>query len=509
LTERGGGEVFRVDIKNCFKIIFFSILLFCFLGMYGKINKLVAGRCEAGFFSDFISVLSYLNWHEKTRIPLVIYWDSQSPYYQPKGYNGSKNVWEYYFEPVSKFSYKPGDIIVRHGSGPDNCYKVESFTKGISRDGDYRKWINSLINKYIKIKPSIQKKINSFYHENMKGKFTIGVHYRGHDHRIEADYPKLPAFITLANNYVKQFPNAQFLIATDEYYGLEEFKNKLKAKIIYYDCFRSKSSIQIHSQNKGAKVGEEVLIEAQLLSKCNLFIHGLSNVSSAALFFNPNLKHVELGTTKKHWLGWAPLAFIIKHLPKDPIIIEIGALYGHYTTFFSYHWERGKIYAFEPNPCACQELERLTRERPNVICSKCALSEKSGTAFLYLAGWQSSLLRPTELLKERYFNFDKANSLNQKILVKSVILDEWAESNNIRNVDLLWLDASGSELKILRGAQDTLKKVKMIFLYNVYNEKLWEECSSYKELKNWLSVKGFTEVWSKMSPYDGKALFIK
>jgi hypothetical protein len=44
------------------------------------------------------------------------------------------------------------------------------------------------------------------------------------------------------------------------------------------------------------------LIEVLLLSKCDLFLHTCSNVSSAVLLFNPELKHLlfESGCTEPY-----------------------------------------------------------------------------------------------------------------------------------------------------------------------------------------------------------------
>ena len=98
-------------------------------------------------------------------------------------------------------------------------------------------------------------------------------------------------FFKLANKY----KGYQFLIATDEERLLNEAIKKIKSKVIYYKCYRSPDKMPIHckSPNK-AQVGEDVLIEAMLLSKCSKLIHSISNVSTAALFFNPELKHILL-----------------------------------------------------------------------------------------------------------------------------------------------------------------------------------------------------------------------
>ncbi|MDR3550762.1 MAG: hypothetical protein P4L31_05070, partial [Candidatus Babeliales bacterium] len=55
----------------------------------------------AGFFSAFLGALNQLDWCQRTKKTPVVYWDDRSLYYDSKGFNGSRNVWEYYFKPVS------------------------------------------------------------------------------------------------------------------------------------------------------------------------------------------------------------------------------------------------------------------------------------------------------------------------------------------------------------------------------------------------------------------------
>ncbi|MDR3550121.1 MAG: hypothetical protein P4L31_01810, partial [Candidatus Babeliales bacterium] len=64
-------------------------------------------------------------------------------------------------------------------------------------------------------------------------------------------------------------------------------------KIIYYDCFRSDNGNPLHFRKPSpGQLGQDVLIEALLLSRCNALVHTYSNVSTGALYFNPTAKHV-------------------------------------------------------------------------------------------------------------------------------------------------------------------------------------------------------------------------
>ena len=173
----------------------------------------------------------------------------------------------------------------------------------------YRRKINAIIQKYIRIKPTITEKVDTFYEEHMAGKVTIGIHIRGTDKFLETKVINFEHVCERANWIAEKYPECQFLVATDEQRLLDEAKKLLNGKVIHYEAYRSLDGLPIHngtilkngkgikkgrvnkpshSYNK-AKMGEEVIIETLLLSRCNEFVHMRSNVSTAVLFFNPEL----------------------------------------------------------------------------------------------------------------------------------------------------------------------------------------------------------------------------
>jgi hypothetical protein len=257
-----------------------------------------------GLFALFLTVLNHLQWCEKNKKVPVVYWDTSCLYHIPKGYNGSLNVWEYYFEPLSLLSYKSGDTVYKtFFGGPDGS---EGTTTGFSLpfsclDAVKKKLeIHKLVQKYIKIKHPIKKKIDRFFKENIAGKKTIGIHVRGTDKFRETTIVPLSLILQEANKY----QGYQFLVATDEEAILEQAKKVLKGKVIYYPAERSKDGKPLHfKQDKNnALRGEEVLIEVQLLARCDKVIHTCSNVSFAVHLFNPYLESILFHPSKEKYL---------------------------------------------------------------------------------------------------------------------------------------------------------------------------------------------------------------
>lgn len=294
-------------------------------------NKILIEKCNQwGFFSSFLQVLDNLRWCEQNNHQPIIQWGSDSQYYIPGGYNGSLNVWEYYFEPITiKITSK--DIIKENHNNfllkeiPQNFGYRNIKTSGLRVKPDWnivndfwRKEANRIISKYIKIKPSITSKINKFYKNNLSQNYTkVAVHLRGgrgakelyHKDNIRLEYYKDYIGEWLEKNNINDYC---IFVASDSNEAIEFMKKNFK-NVKFYPCHRTNNyyiegkpyhEVQEVGWNpkgkqfmpeKRAVIGEEALIESQLLSKCDIMFHHDSLLAIGAANFNPNLKlkHVE------------------------------------------------------------------------------------------------------------------------------------------------------------------------------------------------------------------------
>ncbi len=253
----------------------------------------------------------------------------KSLYFSDTGYNNSLNVWEYYFEPVGsslveQFEHKVSDIFqvgfhdldINSLNEKFLIYNLHSYTplttwlyfrvdpeaeslnpseKSMFRI--HRSRVNKYVEKYAKPRKEIEDKISSFKEKYFKGK-VVGVHVRGTDKGSESKIGQRP-YVTV-NNYLdvledtmKNFPDASIFVASDNNEAIAKIFKKFKNnKVIVYNCTRMKtydSIIPVHlSSQSGPKAGEEALIDCLLLSGCDHIICTDSNLSAAALYFNPN-----------------------------------------------------------------------------------------------------------------------------------------------------------------------------------------------------------------------------
>lgn len=299
-------------------------------GAFTANAKYVRGCKGWGFFAEFLWVVNHLHYCVTHRRAPVIYWGSPFAYYTPHGYNGNTNCWEYYFEPVSTESYVPGDALETndfyaddsnfstlwdyqqyvnnfHLLQDDDLIKVRLSNFHYPNNGGYpvgqhlyskkfRKYVKTLIlDTYVRIKKPIQTVIDTFYSDNMQGKRTIGLHLRGKFLWNESPCVETGLFLDYVN---KQFADGktQFFVSTDQRNLLETAIKTLKGKVIYYESQRfehSTAPVAGHAKLHPI-LGENVLIETVLLSKCDHIVHSLSNVSTAALYFNPETEHTLL-----------------------------------------------------------------------------------------------------------------------------------------------------------------------------------------------------------------------
>lgn len=319
-----------------------AILICCILFnifTYSSEQICVRGNTYYGLFVELFWAMNHLYYCSVTNQIPVIYWDHEFAYYDKNGYNGGTNCWEYYFEPVSKgYSYNPNekgriDFYYKETNGfcafcwysqyvsnkaslltieeqkafkpildHEQIYLSNHFAKQTDnkdfpiKNHPYSKYFRYLIkelllNEYVKIKPSILAKADAFHLLNMQAKKTIGIHLRG---SFVTNYEVLDVpysyIFEEANKHAGE--GVQFLVATDQEPLLEEAKKHLKGPVIFYNCERFEKTTSPHPDAKATpKMGEDVLIEMLLLSKCDHLVHTLSNVSTAALYFNPELEH--------------------------------------------------------------------------------------------------------------------------------------------------------------------------------------------------------------------------
>lgn len=269
-----------------------SIILILFISVHLISADLHVMGCHgAGFFSNFLKVISHLHYCELTNKTPFVYWGNDSYYYDTNGWNNEKNnVWEYYFEQLSEGTNWQNYPIDGNYQAPDGFIILNAPNFRPEMSSLHRILGRQLIEKYIRLKPQVELKVQTFIKQNLENKYTIAIHFRGTDKWNEVRPVNFYHVIDLANRKAQEHIGAQFFVASDQQSFIEFAQQNLRGKVLFYDAFRARDHHAIHHRKPSmAEIGEQGLIDMILLANCNFLIRTPSNLSSTSLLWNPNL----------------------------------------------------------------------------------------------------------------------------------------------------------------------------------------------------------------------------
>ncbi|MFH1876787.1 MAG: FkbM family methyltransferase [Candidatus Omnitrophota bacterium] len=206
--------------------------------------------------------------------------------------------------------------------------------------------------------------------------------------------------------------------------------------------------------------------------------------------------------------GIIPKSFINQFIPDNSIIVEGGANRGYDTIEMSILLPNATIHAFEPVPELFAQLEKNTGQYKNIICYPVALSDVTGKMKMYISEGggndSSSLLKPREHLIDH-----PAIAFKTALEVPTITLDDWAQNNEIKKVDFLWLDIQGYEFAVLKASPALLANVAAIYT-EVSLKETYEGVLLYPEFRQWLISRGFMVKREELPWHDmGNVLFVR
>lgn len=172
------------------------------------------------------------------------------------------------------------------------------------------------------------------------------------------------------------------------------------------------------------------------------------------------------GTYENH----GELAMFLSHLHEGMTVMDIGANIGVYALHFARKvGPTGKVYAFEPVPEYFERLkEHITlNDTNNIVPFPFALADQKGKAKMSVASGDSSLFHH---LTDRF------------IEVPMTTLDDFIAKQGIDRVDAIKLDVEGAELKVIHGADKTIRQFKPIMMVEINATTLQAAGTSPEEL---------------------------
>ncbi len=293
---------------------------------FGKKNKnkifyIIRRNPSAGFFSNITFVLNHLQISELMNfIPIIDMKNFPTIYNEKNKIKNSNNSWNYYFKKLNKYSledvYRSKNVFLSKTTF-ENHMPLDMTNKSISKQF-----------KKIKIRNEIKKKAKIFFDKKLKkrGNKILGIHLRGSTYKTARGhaFPPTPEImIENIDKLIKKYGYNKLFLVTEEKNYLDTLYKRYGNKCIFYNSFRmhKKDSFQIYPRNSHRyKLGEEILIEALILSKCQGLTFIKSNVISAAILFAKkklNLHEIFLSLNSRNRFISCWLWYLKKILPRS------------------------------------------------------------------------------------------------------------------------------------------------------------------------------------------------
>ncbi len=245
-------------------------------------------KLGAGFFSNVSAVLCHLKIADALgMIPVIDFQNFRTLYSAGMPIHNTKNMWEYYFKPVSSFTldevYNSKNVFFCSGLYPSSMDFCMTAIDGLY-DGIYKKYI--FLQRHVE---DYLKKYSKLFKQRV-----LGVHFRGKEMNFAPGHSFAPTekqMIKYTNEILDRYNIDRIYLVTEEQKYLDLFIDNYGDKVTYTDSFRTYKSNLFNvnpRENHRYLLGLEVLVDAQLLSMCCGILCGDSNVTEYARFINNN-----------------------------------------------------------------------------------------------------------------------------------------------------------------------------------------------------------------------------
>ena len=175
---------------------------------------------------------------------------------------------------------------------------------------------------------------------------------------------------------------------------------------------------------------------------------------------------------------------LYKLIKANDVVFDVGANIGETALNFAKHLNSsGKVFCFEPVPYLFERLKKNVslNSFSNISLHNIALSDKKEDLFFNL---------PKEQNSSGTFLSETSSEQGKKVL--SIPLDDFCIENKIEKLDMIKIDVEGFELKVLKGATQTLKKFKPKMFIEINDMHLHRAGGSAKEAIKLLEENNYT-----------------
>jgi FkbM family methyltransferase len=193
------------------------------------------------------------------------------------------------------------------------------------------------------------------------------------------------------------------------------------------------------------------------------------------------------------------IEFLKKVCKPEMIVFDIGAHLGLMSMICAQLMKKlGKVYAFEPTPKTFEILEKvigLNKAFEVVIPINKAVAKDNTTFDFYLSSNEGS--NSNSLVSKNHRD-------RKPIKIHVTSLDLFVAENSVPKVDLIKIDAEGSEYDVLLGAQNVIAKYKPIIILALHPPLIVNNNQDITNIYDFLTNHNYTIIHDNkvMSKHD-------
>jgi hypothetical protein len=276
-------------------------------------RTLLLGAQNAGFFSNLNSVLNHLRYSlgRNGIEALLVDWRANPTERNEFSYGRAEdgNLWLRFFEPPAFEHHPPPLSVTRfYANGAMTSRRAYAMYKFGWR---WRRIYNRLFRRYIAVRPALLARAEAIHARNMAGHYRIGVHCRHPKHDSECLHrsPSLARYIAMTRSLLPSGHSWVVFLASDYEPAVAAFRAVFGERLVMQEGVRRASApnaAQRHHIDPDPAIasGEQVLIDALLLARCDAVVHVTSNLATAVGYMNPDSRMVYCETRLQALIGY-------------------------------------------------------------------------------------------------------------------------------------------------------------------------------------------------------------
>ncbi|MFC0400946.1 glycosyltransferase [Paraburkholderia rhizosphaerae] len=311
------------------------------------VDRTVVQAHDGGFFSVFNVFMSHLVWDQRDKrrhlvlpdwnVDRMIEREGTSKFVSfCYGRPGEGNVWSRLFKPLyglTELDMDDAELLYRKGTAPRVLFNQDREPQltyvhayKLYKSGQFagiRRQYHKAFTDHVHLRDEYRNEVDEFCARHFAGKFVIAAHVKHPSHALEQPDAKI-AHVQAYVEKVRQelsargideaSPEWAVFLATDQDRVVARFRNEFGGKLVCYtdvrrtteaedarydkiegdrrrdEGFQVQHLVAANPDSWDVRMAWEVIRDAMTMSRCNVLLHVVSNVSTAVSYMNPDIE---------------------------------------------------------------------------------------------------------------------------------------------------------------------------------------------------------------------------